>query len=113
MLPILGAALCPEDLVNHHNWLRKKPRDLELQGFHGEAVIGVDVKAKAAELRPLLVGIQGRIGMHGPFRGFDLDTVDADVRAIAQKRLSEGLDACGWLGATQTVSYTHLTLPTN
>ena len=103
MLPILGAALCPEDLVNHHNWLRKKPRDLELQGFHGEAVIGVDVKAKAAELRPLLVGIQGRIGMHGPFRSFDLDTVDADVRAIAQKRLSEGLDACGWLGATQMV----------
>jgi Sugar phosphate isomerases/epimerases len=41
--------------------------------------------------------------MHGPFRGFPLDTEDADVRAVVHKRLDEGLDACGWLGATQMV----------
>lgn len=103
MLPILGAALRPEDLPAHHNWLREKPRDLELQGFHGPSVEGIDVKAKADTVRPMLDGLEGRIGIHGPFRGFLLDTEDADVRAVIHKRLNEGLDACGWLGATQMV----------
>ncbi|MEO0914293.1 MAG: sugar phosphate isomerase/epimerase family protein [Pseudomonadota bacterium] len=103
MLPILGAALRPEELAAHHNWLREKPRDLELQGFHGADVEGADVKAKAAEVRPLLEGMEGRIGMHGPFRGFPLDSEDPEVRGVVHRRLDEGLDACGWLGATQMV----------
>lgn len=103
MLPILGAALLPEELAAHHNWLHEKPRDLELQGFHGAGVDGVDVKGKADHVRPLLDGMEGRIGMHGPFRGFPLDTEDPEVRAVVQKRLNQGLDACGWLGATQMV----------
>lgn len=103
MLPILGAALRPDDLAAHHNWLRDLPRDLELQGFHGPDLAGVDVKAKAADVRPLLDGMEGRIGIHGPFRGFPLDTEDADIRAVIHRRLDEGLDACGWLGATQMV----------
>lgn len=100
---ILGAALLPQELPAHHNWLREKPRDLELQGFHGAEIDGVDVKAKAAEVRPLLEGIEGRIGLHGPFRGFQLDTEDPDVRSVVHRRLDQGLDACGWLGATQMV----------
>ena len=35
MLPILGAALCPEDLVNHHNWLRKNLVTLNFKGSTG------------------------------------------------------------------------------
>lgn len=103
MLPILGAALLPEDLAAHHNWLREKPRDLELQGFHGAEIDGVDVKAMAADVRPLLDGMEGRIGIHGPHRGFTLDTEDPEVRAVVHRRLDQGLDACGWLGATQMV----------
>ncbi len=103
MLPILGAALRPKELASHHNWLRELPRDLELQGFHGAEVEGVDVKAMAADVRPLLAGMEGRIGIHGPFRGFPLDTEDVEVRAVIQRRLDQGLDACGWLGATQMV----------
>ena len=103
MTPILGAALRPEELAPHHNWLREQPRDLELQGFHGPAIEGVDVKEKAETVRPLLDGMEGRIGIHGPFRGFALDTEDPEVRHIVQKRLDQGLDACGWLGATQMV----------
>jgi len=57
----------------------------------------------AAEVRPLLEGMEGRIGMHGPFRGFPLDTEDPEVRAVVHRRLEQGLDACGWLGATQMV----------
>ncbi|MEO0712863.1 MAG: sugar phosphate isomerase/epimerase family protein [Pseudomonadota bacterium] len=103
MLPILGAALRFEELPAHHNWLREKPRDLELQGFHGAEVEGVDVKAKAADVRPHLDGLEGRIGMHGPFRGFPLDPEDTEIRTVVQRRLDQGLDACGWLGATQMV----------
>ena len=87
MLPTLGAALRLEDLASHHNWLREKPRDLELQGFHGDAVVGIDVKEKAEATRPLLDGMEGRIGIHGPFRGFPLDSEDADVRSVIHKRL--------------------------
>lgn len=103
MLPILGASLHPEDLKTHLNWLREKPRDLEIQGFHGPIIESVDVKAKAADVRPLLEGMEGRIGIHGPHRGFALDTVDTLVRGVIHKRLNDGLDACGWLGATQMV----------
>lgn len=103
MLPILGAALRPEELGAHHNWLRDKPRDLELQGFHGPEIEGVDVKAKAQDVRPLLAGLEGRIGIHGPFRGLPLDSEDAEVRAVVRRRLEAGLDACGWLGASQMV----------
>lgn len=106
---ILGAALRPEELATHHNWLREMPRDLELQGFHGPEIVGTNVKSRAEAVRPLLDGMEGRIGMHGPFRGFNLDTEDPEVRAVVQRRLSEGLDACGWLGATQMVVHSPIT----
>ena len=103
MLPTLGAALRPDELAAHHNWLRELPRDLALQGFHGAEIEGVDVKSKAEAVRPLLDGMEGRIGMHGPFRGFPLDSEDPEIRAVIHRRLDQGLDACGWLGATQMV----------
>lgn len=103
MLPILGAALRPDELASHHNWLRERPRDLEIQGFHGPELEGVDVKARANEVKPLLDGLEGRIGIHGPFRGFLLDTEDKEVRSVVHRRLNDALDACGWLGATQMV----------
>lgn len=103
MLPILGASLDPEELKANLDWMREKPRDLELQGFHGTIIEGIDVKAKAADVRPLLEGLEGRIGIHGPFKGFPLDTEDKLVREVIHKRLHDGLDACGWLGATQMV----------
>lgn len=99
----LGAALKPEELAVHHNWLRELPRNLELQGFHGGEIEGIDVKAKAGAVRPLLDGMEGRIGIHGPYRGLLLDTHDAEVRAVILRRLDQGLDACGWLGATMMV----------
>ena len=102
MLPILGASLRPTDLAAHHNWLREKPRDLELIGFH-EPPFGEDARADAEAVKPHLDGMEGRIGVHGPFRGFALDTEDADVRAVIQKRLDQALDLSGWVGATQIV----------
>jgi sugar phosphate isomerase/epimerase len=102
MLPILGASLRPTDLAAHHNWLREKPRDLELIGFH-EPPFGDDARADAEAVKPHLDGMEGRIGVHGPFRGFALDTEDADVRAVIQKRLDQALDLSGWIGATQIV----------
>lgn len=102
MLPIVGASLRPADLAAHHNWLREKPRDLELIGFH-EAPFGEDARADAEAVKPMLAGMEGRIGVHGPFRGFPLDTEDTDVRAVIHKRLDQALDLSGWIGATQVV----------
>lgn len=102
MLPILGASLRPADLAAHHNWLREQPRDLELIGFH-EPPFGEDARADTEAVKPHLDGMEGRIGVHGPFRGFALDTEDADVRAVIHKRLDQALDLSGWIGATQIV----------
>lgn len=103
MLPVLGAALPPSALAAHHNWLRERPRDLELQGFEGTGVSGLDARDLAERTRPLLDGLEGRIGIHGPFRGLPLDSDDAEVRAVVRKRLDAGLDVCGWIGASQMV----------
>jgi len=50
-----------------------------------------------------LDGWQGRLGMHGPFAGFELDTTDPDMREIVIKRLDQTLDVAAALGAVQIV----------
>lgn len=105
----LGVALHSEELRSHHSWVRERLLDLEWQGFHGPSLEGVDVKEKALATKAMLDSIEGWSGIHWHFRGFPLDTQEADVRAVVHKRLSEGLDACGWLGATQMVVHSPVT----
>ena len=103
MLPILGAALELHQIADHYEWLREQPRDLEIAGYFGVGAEAIDIKDKAGDVLRQLDGIKGRIGIHGPHRGFPLDSEDKEVRAVVHQRLNEGLDACGWLSATQMV----------
>ena len=101
--PVLGAAFNLEHLERHRHWLLAHQRDLELQAFIDPNLLAGDWRAKADHARALLDGHRGRLGLHGPFVGFSLDTGDPEVRAVVQRRLEQILDVAAHLGATQVV----------
>ena len=102
-LPTLGAALRPEELPPHIEWLVDGVRDLELQGFHyPDVLVAGDWKPRAADVRKLLENHKGRQGMHGP-SSVPLASNDPGIRALAQERLGQCLDVCEELGLTQMV----------
>lgn len=102
-LPLLGAAMPSDALPVWRDWLAEGPRDIELQDFFRAELLDGDWRRVARAARAELQGHRGRLGIHGPFMGFDIDTQDPAVRAIVQKRLDQGLDVCEELGATQMV----------
>lgn len=108
-LPVLGAALVIAELERLHNWVMEAGRDLELQEFCYAAVLNADWKPLADRYRNLLDGHKGRLGIHGPFWGFDIATQDPDIQAIVKKRLMQGLDVCEYLGANQMVIHSPYT----
>lgn len=100
--PIIGAQLTVLDLPRHRDWLFEKNRDLELPEFCMADILAspdpfIDMAKKALE------GWTGRLGIHGPFSGFELDTRDKDVRAVVQKRIDQALDVAEKLKASQMV----------
>lgn len=102
-LPVLGAALVIGELERLHNWVMEKHRDLELQEFCYAQILNADWTPLVARYKQLLAGHQGRVGIHGPFWGFDIATQDPDVRALVRKKLNQGLDVCEALGGTHMV----------
>ncbi len=102
-LPILGAALTLDALETHRKLMLDKPRDLELQDFWPSEVLNDDWQPLVERAKKLLDGHQGRVGIHGPFWGFTVDTMDVDVREIVKKRLLQGLEVCEALGGTHMV----------
>lgn len=108
-LPVIGAQMTVLDIDRHRDWLFAENRDLELAEFCMADVLDKpDTFIDMAKAK--LDGWAGRLGIHGPFSGFELDTKDKEVRAVVQKRLDQALDVCARLGATQMVihsPYTH------
>ena len=108
-LPILGVALPFAGFCQHRDWILEKQRDLELQDFFWADVLNGDWKPLAAEISRELDGYKGRLGIHGPFWGFNIATHDPDVRDVVRKRIAQGLDVCSALGATQMVIHSPYT----
>lgn len=108
-LPVLGAALTLDELAQHHDWVLASQRDIELQDFVTAKTLNGDWSASATRARDLLADHTGRLGIHGPFWGFTIDTRDPDVRAIVAKRLDQGLDVCEAISATHMVIHSPFT----
>jgi len=108
-LPILGAALTLDMLAHHRDWMLSAPRDLEIQSFASPHVLNGDLAAPIARAKTLIDGLQGRIGLHGPYIGFTIDSGDPDMALLVQKRLLQGLEVCEALGATQMVIHSPVT----
>ncbi|GAA0776346.1 sugar phosphate isomerase/epimerase [Roseibium denhamense] len=102
-LPILGAALTVPSLETHRELMLDKQRDLELQDFCSSEILNGDWRPIVEKALALLDGHTGRLGIHGPFMGFTISPVDTDIREIVKKRMSQGLDICEALGASQMV----------
>lgn len=98
-LPVLGAALPVAELGRHRDWLFERDRDLELQDFLMPEVLMGDWRGLVAVAKRKLDGWKGRLDIHGPFKDFDVDASDPEVRAFVRKRLGQGLDAAEALGA--------------
>ena len=101
-LPVIGAQLTVLDLDRHRDWIFEKDRDIELPEFCMADILR-DPDPFIDMARAKLAGWKGRLGIHGPFSGFELDVRDRDIRAVVQARLDTALDVCGKLDARQMV----------
>lgn len=108
-LPLIGAAMNVADLETHRDWLIAGQRDLELQDFIDADVLNGDWRPLVDRAKSLLDGYAGRLGIHGPFWGFAIDTPDPDVRVVVQRKLMQGLDVCEALGGTHMVVHSPFT----
>ncbi|MBI1383907.1 MAG: TIM barrel protein [Rhizobiales bacterium] len=110
--PILGAAVMLDDLdrvPGLREFLFERDRDVEIQDLIPvEAARGDGWREFSSRARAAFDGHRGRIGIHGPFWGFAIDTPDPDVRAIAQARLDVGLEAL--IAATRGRGGAHMVL---
>jgi sugar phosphate isomerase/epimerase len=108
-LPVVGVALTSANLASYRDWIFERQRDLEIQDFCQLATLDGDWRAMAGEIRKLLDGYQGRLGIHGPFWGFKIDGQDPLIQAVVTRRLLQGLEICDALGATQMVVHSPYT----
>jgi sugar phosphate isomerase/epimerase len=101
-LPVVGAQLTALNLAAHRDWLLEKDRDVELAEYAMPDILRAP-EPFIDQARKTLDGWNGRLGVHGPFRGFEIDVADREIRALVQARLEACLDACAALGAVQMV----------
>ncbi|MDK9698218.1 MAG: sugar phosphate isomerase/epimerase [Siculibacillus sp.] len=107
--PLLGAALTLDMVELHRDWLFARDRDIELQDFFEGEVLDGDWRNRATRARRILDGHRGRLGIHGPFWGFAIDSQDRAIRAVVTRRLLQGLEVAEAVGATQMVVHSPYT----
>ncbi|WP_417686869.1 sugar phosphate isomerase/epimerase family protein [Roseibium sp.] len=108
-LPVLGAAVSLKALQRHRSLFLEKPRDIEIQDFIYPDLLSSGWEDAVEQAKTLLDGHEGRVGIHGPFWGFSVDTMDPDVRQVVKKRLLQGLAVCEALGGTHMVVHSPFT----
>ena len=91
------------ELAGLQDFILAENRDLELQDFCAVGMMDGDWRSVADKARALLAGYQGRLGIHGPFWGLSITSMDPDVRAVVTRRMMQGLQVCEHLSATQMV----------
>ncbi len=108
-IPVIGAAMPVDALLQHRDWILDKQRDVEIQTFHTAEVLDSDWTQIAEAAVKALDGHTGRRGIHGPFWGFTIASMDPDIRAVVTRRMFQGLDVCQAVGATQMVIHSPFT----
>ncbi len=104
MTPLkIGACLRIDEIADHKDWLFNAARDIELQDFLSHAALTDHLEERINAARHALIGHDGRLGIHGPFEGLDIDNKDPELRPIITARFILALDAAAQLGASQMV----------
>lgn len=95
-LPRLGACVYLDDLdrvPGLRDWLGAE-RDVEIRDFTAIGALTPGVREGiATRAAQVFAGHRGRIGIHGPFWGFNIDMPDPDLRAVVQDRMLAALAA--------------------
>ncbi len=104
MTPLrIGACMKVDEIADHRDWLFDADRDLELQDFIFSDVFAGDPGGFVEAAKSALDGFRGRLGVHGPFYGLDIDNPDPDMRALITSKFIAAVDAAAALGAWQMV----------
>lgn len=110
MTPLkIGACLTTSEIVAHRDWLFEAARDIELQDFMTHAALTTEFEDRIAAAQVALQGHAGRIGIHGPYEGLDIDNKDADLRPRITARFLKALEAADRVGARQMVMHSPYT----
>ena len=107
--PVLGAALSIASLPAYRPWLLSRQRDLELQDFFRADVLDGDWRGAADKVKRLLDGYEGRLGIHGPFWGFKIDSHDPLIRQVVTQAPAAGPRSREAVGASQMVIHSPYT----
>ena len=108
-LPVMGAALTIKMLPYYVDWLNADHRDLEIQDTISPAFLDGDWQAAIAPVRRMFGDFQGRIGIHGPYKGLSLLAEDPLVADVVVARLRKALVIGAELGASQMVIHSPFT----
>ncbi len=104
MTPVkIGACLRSAEISDHRDWLFDSGRDIELQDFMTHAALGAERADRIAAAKAALAGHGGRVGIHGPYEGLDIDNKDAELRPLITSRFLRALEAAEAIGARQMV----------
>ena len=111
MTPLkIGACLKASEIASHRDWLFETERDIEIQDFMTHAALTHDLQARVDAVQHALIGHNGRVGIHGPFEGLDIDNKDPELRPLITNRFLLALDAADQIGARQMVMHSPFTL---
>ena len=111
MLPLkIGACLRAEEIAEHRDWLFDDARDIEIQDFVPHAALTTEMEDRIAAAKAALDGHSGRVGIHGPFEGLDIDNKDPDLRPLITARFLKAVEAADRIGARQMVMHSPYTL---
>ncbi|MDO6591482.1 sugar phosphate isomerase/epimerase [Loktanella sp. D2R18] len=104
MTPLkIGACLKANEIADHRDWLFEADRDIEIQDFGSYAALTTEFEDRIAATKSALSGHKGRLGMHGPFEGLDMDNKDPELRPVITARFLKALEAADRIGARQIV----------
>ena len=105
----IGACLKAEEIADHRDWLFDADRDIELQDFMTHQALTVELEDRVAAAKAALDGHAGRLGIHGPYEGLDIDNKDAELRPLITSRFLTALEAADRIGARQMVLHSPYT----
>ena len=111
MTPLkIGACLKSNEITAYRDWLFDSDRDIEIQDFMSHAALTTDFEDRVADAKAALNGHKGRVGIHGPFEGLDIDNKDAELQPLITARFLRALEAAERVGARQMVLHSPYTL---
>lgn len=99
----IGACLKASEIADHRDWLFDAERDIEIQDFGSYTALTSEFEDRVTATKAALEGHKGRLGMHGPYEGLDMDSKDPEVRPIITARFIKALEAADRIGARQMV----------